>query len=263
MADSSNDFVDLGGSVQDVPSLDYFPYCTEQAAGRSFLGPAGILSQVVRWVSGAGVGRHTPCHATLAAVEADVSEATRLARCLADMGGEPLVFFVEAYPKVRRIAFPFRRTPPHTAKHILSMRRTAERRLAHTRIGVHCGDGVKQIGGAAFYEVLALLRATYAKAKEAPIRVHDEHDKTCCVCIESSVDLVLTCGHAFCAQCIMSWSEQPSPTCPLCRKQLSSLEDSFYTFSEEQVSHETAGDAVHRIFDSEQERMGLSSEGSS
>ena len=42
-------------------------------------------------------------------------------------------------------------------------------------------------------------------------------DKTCLICQDTMTDPIqLSCGHAFCEECIFKWLVQ-NPTCPLCR----------------------------------------------
>ena len=46
----------------------------------------------------------------------------------------------------------------------------------------------------------------------------DEEDSTLCpICEEFQMSVQLSCGHFFCKQCIQTWVNKSSKTCPMCR----------------------------------------------
>ena len=39
----------------------------------------------------------------------------------------------------------------------------------------------------------------------------------CCICLEKTIEVVLTCFHAYCRECIEDWRSR-DPSCPMCRE---------------------------------------------
>ena len=49
-------------------------------------------------------------------------------------------------------------------------------------------------------------------------------DYECALCMDAKVDVVTTCAHAFCNDCLTDWKDQNSePTCPVCRGSLARM----------------------------------------
>ena len=44
----------------------------------------------------------------------------------------------------------------------------------------------------------------------------NKDEDICCICMESKTDLVLSCTHNYCENCIREW-KVTSRTCPICR----------------------------------------------
>ena len=56
-------------------------------------------------------------------------------------------------------------------------------------------------------------------SKDVELRQSSYDDNECALCMDSKVDVVTTCAHAFCNSCLENWKNQNSgdPTCPVCR----------------------------------------------
>eukprot|EP01103_Thecamoeba_quadrilineata_P018853 TRINITY_DN7409_c0_g1_i1.p1 TRINITY_DN7409_c0_g1~~TRINITY_DN7409_c0_g1_i1.p1 ORF type:complete len:184 (+),score=22.64 TRINITY_DN7409_c0_g1_i1:35-586(+) len=58
----------------------------------------------------------------------------------------------------------------------------------------------------------------------------------CVICMEREAQVVLTCGHIFCEECVKLWSEK-SETCPMCRADsMLKRDEEFWLVSNEQIS---------------------------
>ena len=60
--------------------------------------------------------------------------------------------------------------------------------------------------------------------------LEDGEDDLCCICMEESVDTILTCSHGFCHSCVADWVRQTSDddggsTCPICRRAMDREQD--------------------------------------
>ncbi len=103
------------------------------------------------------------------------------------------------------------------------------------------GGGVFQFSPLQFYVVFGVLRdmhnaaaslaaadtgaapAAATTAGAAGLRASSYDDTECSLCMENTVDVVTTCAHAFCNDCLQDWMDQnpdAPPTCPLCRGSL-------------------------------------------
>eukprot|EP00754_Rhynchopus_humris_P027948 Rhum_TRINITY_DN15119_c7_g1::Rhum_TRINITY_DN15119_c7_g1_i1::g.139513::m.139513 len=106
------------------------------------------------------------------------------------------------------------------------------------------------VDGMEFYEMLAKLRCAHTELLEmsggaaarggggaasngsSDGRGSGEQPEECSVCLVSAVDLILPgCSHAFCASCILSWSQvRRAASCPMCRTPIGDVDDTFYLY---------------------------------
>jgi hypothetical protein len=63
-----------------------------------------------------------------------------------------------------------------------------------------------------------LLRLKNALSTGARVKAPaSEGDDECSICMNSTVQVVLPCSHAFCSKCAADWTDS-NPTCPCCRQ---------------------------------------------
>ena len=108
------------------------------------------------------------------------------------------------------------------------------------------------VDGLEFYEMLAKLRCAHTELLEVcgggahggaacsggtgggggDSRSCGEQPEECSVCLVAAVDLILPgCSHAFCASCILSWSQvRRAASCPMCRTPIGDVDDTFYLY---------------------------------
>eukprot|EP01119_Soliformovum_irregulare_P005139 TRINITY_DN1657_c2_g1_i1.p1 TRINITY_DN1657_c2_g1~~TRINITY_DN1657_c2_g1_i1.p1 ORF type:complete len:198 (-),score=33.29 TRINITY_DN1657_c2_g1_i1:137-730(-) len=82
-------------------------------------------------------------------------------------------------------------------------------------------------------------RTSSADILAKAITPFDEHE--CCVCMERTAQVVLSCEHEFCESCISVWRKK-SHTCPICRTTLGddSIED--WVLTDAEVPNEDLSD---------------------
>ena len=90
------------------------------------------------------------------------------------------------------------------------------------------------------------------------IRQASYDDNECSLCMEAKVDVVTTCAHAFCNECLSSWklqNKETIPTCPICRGPLAreNSDDRLWVLEESDTSNSNA----KTIIESMSERVTL------
>jgi len=60
----------------------------------------------------------------------------------------------------------------------------------------------------------------------------------CCICMDSRVQVVTVCGHAFCEECQTRWRENSSH-CPLCRAELEEGGDASFVLAEAELHNDS------------------------
>ena len=52
---------------------------------------------------------------------------------------------------------------------------------------------------------------------EEPVKLNEEEDTLCPICIEHEAEVKTHCNHLYCKECLIKWVSSNHTTCPYCR----------------------------------------------
>lgn len=56
---------------------------------------------------------------------------------------------------------------------------------------------------------------------------YEESDDCCIICMDSRIEVILSCMHSYCTLCIEQWNENGKKSCPVCSQELLDTTDSW------------------------------------